>query len=229
MIDPKINLRISSQTDLELLALASELTRKGLGFPQYSNDDVVIPALVAHGYSIEDARDYSVAACWEFIIPGKGMEIVNIGAVSFPAAVDRAIRKGLTQGNDFDGILRLTSTEINQQMQALAEAFELILLPPAPYYSIFMDSCLENGRDLSEGLKYNNLGIHGACVANAADALAAVRQFVFDEQIILPQDLLAALQANFIGFENLRRKLAEDGPKVGCNDDKADTLMVYLF
>jgi formate C-acetyltransferase len=229
MIDPKINLRISSQTDLELLALASELTRKGLGFPQYSNDDVVIPALVAHGYSIEDARDYSVAACWEFIIPGKGMEIVNIGAVSFPAAADRAIRKGLTQGNDFDGILRLTSDEVSQQVQALAEAYELILLPPAPYYSIFMDSCLENGRDLSEGLKYNNLGIHGACVANAADALAVVRQFVFDEQIILPQDLLAALQANFIGFENLRRKLAKDGPKVGCNDDRADKLMVSLF
>ena len=55
LIDPKINLRISSQTDLELLCLASELTRKGLGFPQYSNDEVVIPALVAHGYDLEDA------------------------------------------------------------------------------------------------------------------------------------------------------------------------------
>ena len=83
MIDPKINLRISSDTDLELLTLASELTRKGLGFPQYSNDDVVIPALVAHGYELEDARNYTVAACWEFIIPGKGMEVVNIGLTLF--------------------------------------------------------------------------------------------------------------------------------------------------
>ena len=89
MIDPKINLRIDPQTDLELLTLAAELTRKGLGFPQYANDEVVIPGLVAHGYDLEDARDYTVAACWEFIIPGKGMEIVNIGAVSFPSAVDQ--------------------------------------------------------------------------------------------------------------------------------------------
>ncbi|MBI4786410.1 MAG: hypothetical protein HY782_05120 [Chloroflexi bacterium] len=37
MIDPKIHLRISSKTDLELLELATELTREGLGFPQYSN------------------------------------------------------------------------------------------------------------------------------------------------------------------------------------------------
>ncbi|HEX2949285.1 MAG TPA: pyruvate formate lyase family protein, partial [Armatimonadota bacterium] len=50
MIDPKINLRVNANTDLELLKLATELTKKGLGFPQYSNDDVVIPALVAHGY-----------------------------------------------------------------------------------------------------------------------------------------------------------------------------------
>jgi formate C-acetyltransferase len=93
MIDPKINLRISADTDLELLTLATELTRKGLGFPQYSNDDVVIPALAAHGYKLEDAREYAVAACWEFLIPGKGMDVVNIGAVSFPAAVDGAIRR----------------------------------------------------------------------------------------------------------------------------------------
>ena len=105
LIDPKINLRISSHTDLDLLSLATELTRIGLGFPQYSNDDVVIPALVLHDYALEDARDYVVAACWEFIIPGRGMEVVNIGAVSFPAAVDTAIRMGLCAHDDFEGIL----------------------------------------------------------------------------------------------------------------------------
>ena len=182
LIDPKINLRISSQTDLDLLCLASELTRKGLGFPQYSNDEVVIPALVAHGYELEDARDYVVAACWEFIIPGRGMEIVNIGAVSFPAAVDQAIRSGLADGQGFDEILSRTARKYPAQVHALADVYERILLPPAPYYSVFMRGCLEQGRDLSEGLKYNNLGIHGACSANAADALAAVKQFVFDEQ-----------------------------------------------
>ena len=87
LIDPKINLRVSRDTDIELLTLAAGLTRLGLGFPQFSNDDVVIPGLVAAGYEIEDARDYSVAACWEFIIPGRGMEVVNIGAVSMPSAI----------------------------------------------------------------------------------------------------------------------------------------------
>jgi formate C-acetyltransferase len=92
-----------------------------------------------------------------------------------------------------------------------------------------MRDCLEQGRDLSEGLKYNNLGIHGACSANAADALAAVKQFVFDEQSLSADELLAALQANFEGYESLRRKLDEAGPKVGSNDDRADALLVTLF
>jgi formate C-acetyltransferase len=61
LIDPKINLRISPDTDLDLLALATELTCKGLGFPQYSNDAVVIPALLAHGYDLEDARGFCIA------------------------------------------------------------------------------------------------------------------------------------------------------------------------
>ena len=229
LIDPKINLRISPDTDLDLLVLATDLTRKGLGFPQYSNDAVVIPGLLAHGYEPEDARDYCVAACWEFIMPGRGMEVVNIGAVSFPSAADRAIRTGLAQGANFEHILALTAKDISTQVHRLAGAYETLLLPPAPYYSLFMRGCLENGRDLSEGLKYNNFGIHGAGSSNAADALAAVKQFVFDERSIASNDLLAALQADFEGYADMRRKLADQGPKVGWNEARADELLARLF
>jgi pyruvate-formate lyase len=229
MIDPKINLRISPSTDLSLLTLATELTRKGLGFPQYSNDAVVIPALVEHGYALEDARDYAVAACWEFLIPGKGMEVVNIGAVSMPAAVDAGIQKGLRQGENFEQICQRIARDIREQLQHVVDAYRKLFLPPAPYYSVLMDGCLERVRDLSQGLKYNNFGVHGAGSANAADALAAVRRFVFEEKSVHPEELLAALEANFEGHEPLRRKLAEDGPKVGNNDAAADALMTKVF
>jgi pyruvate-formate lyase len=229
MIDPKINLRISSQTDLELLSLATELTRIGLGFPQYSNDDVVIPALVEHGYDLADARDYVVAACWEFIVPGRGMEVVNIGAVSFPAAADQAIREGLAAGEDFKGIRRRVRNHVLDQVHCLAEAYSRLLLPPAPYYSVFMRGCLETGRDLSEGLKYNNFGVHGAGSASAADALAAVERLVFEEQSISPGDLLSALRAEFRGYEALRERLEHEAPKVGNNDPAPDSLLVELF
>ncbi|HUA76827.1 MAG TPA: pyruvate formate lyase family protein, partial [Acetobacteraceae bacterium] len=135
LIDPKINLRVTRMTDLGLLAKGVELTRIGLGFPQWCNDEVIIPGLVAAGYELEDARDYSVAACWEFIIPGKGMEVVNIGAVSMPAAADRAIRAGLAAGEGFDRILERAGDELAEQVSALAETSRKLLLPPAPWYS----------------------------------------------------------------------------------------------
>ncbi len=229
LIDPKINLRISAHSDLELLSLATELTRIGLGFPQYSNDDVVIPALVAHGYDLEDARDYVVAACWEFIVPGKGLEIVNIGAVSLPYAVNEGVRVGLGARDDFASILRRVAANIEHQVKNLADTYARLLLPPAPYYSVLMSDCLERGSDLANGGKYNNFGIHGAGSANAADALAAVKRFVFDERNIAPGELLAALDANYVGYASLRRKLADEGPKVGNNDDAADALLVTLF
>jgi formate C-acetyltransferase len=229
LIDPKINLRISASTDLELLTLATELTRKGLGFPQYCNDDVVIPGLVACGYRLEDARDYAIAACWEFLVPGKAMDVVNIGAVSFPAAVDQALRDGFSAGEDMPQMLQRVKGNIAQQVSDLACAYERLLLPPAPYYSVLMTDCLEEGRDISEGAQYNNFGIHGAGSANAADALAAIQEFVFREKSVQPREILAALDADYEGFEDLRVKLAEKGPKTGNDDDRADRFLVALF
>jgi formate C-acetyltransferase len=157
------------------------------------------------------------------------MEVVNIGAVSFPAAVDQATRAGLAAGDDFEGILGRVSENITGQVQLLGDAYAQLFLPPAPYYSVFMHGCLEAGQDLSAGLKYNNFGIHGAGSANAADALAAVKQFVFEQGRISSTDLLSALEADFAGDEPMRVKLTDEGPKVGNNDAFVDDLLVKLF
>ena len=229
LIDPKINLRVDRHTDPELLTQAVELTRMGLGFPRYANDEVVIPGLVAAGYDLGDARDYTVAACWEFSIPGKGMEVVNIGAVSMPDAVDKAVRSGLTAGESFARILERVGNNLHSQVVALAENDRKLFLPPAPYYSVLMNGCLERGSDLSRGIRYNNSGIHGAGSANAADALAAVKTLVFEEKRVSVERLLQALDTNFAADEPLLRELRKQAPKVGNNDGRADALLVRLF
>ena len=104
-IDPKINLRVNKDTPLELYEMCTQLTKQGLGFPQYANDDVVIPALVEMGYSIQDARNYTVAACWEFIIPGVALDIPNIGAVSHAQIVHDVIKDHLADCRSFDQLM----------------------------------------------------------------------------------------------------------------------------
>jgi pyruvate-formate lyase len=62
LIDPKVNLRVNRDTPLAVYLLGTQLTKQGLGFPQYCNDDIVIPGLQAKGYDLIDARNYVVAA-----------------------------------------------------------------------------------------------------------------------------------------------------------------------
>ncbi len=229
LIDPKVNLRINAATDQSLLELATELTRKGLGFPQYANDDVVIPALASHGYDLEDARDYTVAACWEFIIPGRGMDVGNIGAVSFPAAADHAIREGLDAGASFEDILDLTREQIALQVRERTTPYERLLWAPAPWYSVLMTNALERGVDHGRGARYRNLGIHGAAAASAADSLAAIQRHVFELADTEPADVLRALDDDFVGHEALRNRLANESPHVGLNEPLVDDLLVKLY
>ncbi len=185
--------------------------------------------MVGFGYQLEDAREYSVAACWEFIIPGRGMDVVNIGAASFPYAVDWAIRETVKQGGDYQQVLDLCRKNVAAQVDHLLEIKKNLLLPPAPFYSALMTDQLETRGDLSEGCQYNNLGIHGSGSANAADALAAAHRYVFGDGSISGERLVAALDGNFAGEEELFDLLRDKSPKTGNNDPFVDEGLRDLF
>ena len=228
LIDPKINLRVDKNTPLEIYKLGARLTKRGLGFPQYDNDDVVVPGLIRKGYSPEDANDYVVAACWEFIIPGKAMDIVNIGALSFAGLVSKTVDH-LGEFKDFDSYYAYVDSEIKKECKAIAAQYKNLYIAPAPLYSVFMDGTLERARDITLGAKYNNFGIHGTGIATAADSLAAIEKYVFDEKSVSVKDLQAALDANFEGWDELWHKLRFEAPKMGNDDDYADKLAQRLL
>ena len=228
LIDPKINLRVDKNTPLEIYKLGARLTKRGLGFPQYDNDDVVVPGLERLGYAPEDANDYVVAACWEFIIPGKAMDIVNIGALSFAGLVSRSV-DDLGQFDSFDAYYAHIDAMIKAECKEIAAGLKNLYIAPAPLYSVFMDGTLERARDITLGAKYNNFGIHGTGIATAADSLAAIRKYVFDEKSVAVKDLQAALDANFEGWDDLYGKLRFEAPKMGNDDDYADALAARLL
>ena len=173
LIDPKINLRVNKDTPREIYLLGTTLTAKGLGFPQYSNDDVVIPALCRWGYALEDARNYVVAACWEFIIPGKAFDVDNVDGVNFPRAVDRALREG--EIGSYQEFRERVRRQIDAEVEALTAPVKNLFFQPSPLQSVLMDGCTETLKDVSEGLRYNNFGLHGVGIANAVDAMAAIK------------------------------------------------------
>ena len=60
---------------------------------------------------------------------------------------------------------------------------------------------------MAVGAKYRNFGVHGAGAASAADALAAVREHVFEQRDVAPGSWSQALDVDFVGYEGLRDRL----------------------
>ncbi len=223
LIDPKINLRVSKNTPAERYTEATELTKVGLGFPQYSNDDIVIPALEALGYEHNDAVNYTVAACWEFIIPNVGGDVANIGAMSYPKAVDRAFHNELIKSETFDEFFDSVKKEIFKESKDICDNIKNLWFVPSPFMNVLMDC------DIYNGGKYNNFGIHGTGIATATDSLAAIKKYVFEEKSITKADYIKAVDENFENDPELLHKLRYEAPKVGNNDDFADSIATELL
>lgn len=229
LIDPKINLRVDKKTPIERFELATELTKKGLGFPQYCNDDVVIPGLIKLGYAPNDAHDYTVAACWEFMVPGNAYDIPNISKVNFPRAIEKAVNEHLCECKSFEEFLTQVQKCTEEECRMVADEMKDMKWPMSPYLSVFVDDCIERGLDLSQGgAVYNNYGAHGVGIASAADAIAAVKKAVFEDEECSAQELIGAIKADFEGCTELRNYLLSC-PKMGNNDDYVDFYSGFLM
>ena len=228
LVDPKINLRVDKQTPLDIYELGTALTKEGLGFPQYANDDVVVPALVKWGYDPEDALDYSVAACWEFLIPGCGMDINNIDAVSFVGSLDTALRQVAESARTFEDVVRAFEEEVQRRADALVEKYAHVEILPGPFVSVISTGCIEKARDISRGAKYNNFGIHGTGIAVTVDSLASVRELVFERKLVSLTELVGLLDTDYAGRPDVLAA-AKAAPKMGNADPKADEIAKRLI
>lgn len=221
LIDPKINLRVNKDTPLSVYEKGTELTKVGLGFPQYSNDDVVIPALIKLGYDPADAADYTVAACWEFIIPGVGMEIANIGALSYPLCVDRAIRT-LSDDSTVQDMKIAVAREIRREAGTIMDKVQNVWFVPSPFMNV-----LYGNKNIADGAKYNNFGMHGTGISCGADSMAALEKYVFTEKRWPLSRVIAALDKDFEGEDEMCAALRYEAPKCG-RDTVAGDYLVYL-
>jgi len=101
---------------------------------------------------------------------------------------------------------------------------------PAPFMSLVMDDCIARGLDYHNGgARYNPTYIQGVGIGTVTDALTAVKYHVFDKQELKMDELLAAMRADFQGYEQLQNKLLNHTPKYGNDDDYADAVAQEIF
>ncbi len=113
--DPPQSLRIHKNTPPELWEAAIETTKICGGIPTFENDDVIIPALMKRGFTLEDARNYSPIGCVE--PGGNGNDWPACGGtgsmsyINLPNAVLLAINNGRLPAALFSPRGGTTSTE----------------------------------------------------------------------------------------------------------------------
>lgn len=222
LIDPKINIRVDHNTPEEIYTLCTRLTRVGLGFPQYSNDDIVIKGLTDLGYEYKDAIEYCVAACWEFIIPEVGEDVVNISALSFPKVIDECLHNDLIKCNTYEDFLACVKDEIKKQVDINCNLVNKLHFISAPLLDELME--YKNNKP-----KYTNYGMHGVGISTGVDSLTAIQKHIYETKDINKEELIHAVDSNFKDNPSLLHLLRYETEKLGSNNETSNSNLIFLL
>jgi formate C-acetyltransferase len=246
LLEPKPNVRLHTGTPDRLLDRVVKMIAETQGSPFLLNfDENSIAGLRWQGLPEEKLWDYAPVGCLENTLQGCDRS----GTVDINMNIAKAVELTLHDGRDeasgkqvgprtgdprtfasFDQFMAAFNTQLKTIMELLIAANDIAdagraRFGPTPYVSALIDGCLENGVDITAGgARYNLVTIEGVALATTADSLAAVKKLVYDEGSVSMDELLQALDANFEGYEPLRRTLLNKAPKYGNDDPYADEI-----
>ena len=213
---PSLSMRVWNGTPHDLLVKAAELTRTGIGLPAYYNDEVIIPALISRGLTLQDARDYCIIGCVE---PQKGgktdgwhdaafFNMLRPMELVFANGMDKGVQVGPRTGElaDFDTYDKLFDAYKKQMDYAIKlmvnadNAVDAAHMErcPLPFLSSMLDDCIGRGKSAQEGgAIYNFTGPQGFGIANVADGLYAIDELVYKTKTVTLQQYAEAIRNNF--------------------------------
>ena len=96
--------------------------------------------------------------------------------------------------------------------------------------SLVFNDCIENAKSLTQG-GGNTVIASPMClgITNVIDSLCVVKQFVFDEKLFPMSELIAALKADWQGYEDMRTLILKKGKFFGNDDDTSNYIAQKLY
>ena len=96
--------------------------------------------------------------------------------------------------------------------------------------SLVFNDCIENAKSLTQG-GGNTVIASPMClgITNVIDSLCVVKQFVFDEKLFPMSELIAALKADWQGYEDMRMLILKKGKFFGNDDDTSNYVAQKLY
>ena len=249
LLQPSSNVQISRKTPQKFLFRACEIARKGWGQPAFYNTEAILQELMNAGKSIEDARKGGTSGCVETGAFGTEAYILQ-GYFNIPKILELTLNNGfdkesgkqlglkLGYGTDFtsyeqlwDAFAKQMKHFIDIKVQGSNVITQLYAkYMPAPFLSIITDDCISRGMDYNAGgARYNTNYLQGVGIGTITDCLTAIKYNIFDKQKFTMDELMKALDADFVGYEHILNMVQNKTPKYGNDDDYADEIMRNVF
>ena len=244
-----LSIRISSKSPRDFLKRTLEAYKYTAGMGIH-NDEILVPQLHDTGYSLEDARDYSIVGCVEPHGTGNDFSYTAGNAVQISILLNMALNEGRTllSGKEtvgaktppastfktFEDVKKAFVEQIKFAIDLCVRKAEIkdktfAEYMPSPLLSSSIEGCLESGMDATRnGAKYNNNPMGSQGLGTVVDSLAAIRWAVFEEKLVTMEELVNIMNKNFKGAEELREKLRNKAPKYGNGDERTDELGLWV-
>jgi formate C-acetyltransferase len=243
---PQLSAQISTKTPPKFLLRCCELLKVGTGLPAIFNSDTMVLGMVSRGIKLEDARSGSVNGCVSCNCDGKD-RMASSGYFNLAKCLELALNDGVDHltgeqlgprtGNpvsfgSFAELMEAYRHQIRHFVSVKVRYDNLVrdvyaTYCPVPITSALIDDCIGTATDWhAGGSRYKEAVISAVGIGTAADALAGIKKHVFDDRTVSMGELCTALDADFEGYEPLRRRLVNRTPHYGNDDDYADDLAV---
>jgi len=224
-----------------------EVVRSGLGQPSIKNDPIIIKGLMDHyGFTLEEARSWSVVGCISpaptihhgrarrdafSVTPLKWLELTLYNGIEHVYPPRMGKQMGLQTGDvsKFSTFEELFEAFRKQFVYQLRMAMRLKtiseyhsnLILKRPFLSCVFRRSLKSCRDITVTPEKGVPWANDPGIVDTVDSLIDLKKLVFDDKKYAMEEVLKALRADWVGYEEMRQDFI-NVPKFGNNNNYAD-------
>ena len=248
-LQPGLSIHIAKNTPDDFLLAGIRVIRQGHGYPSIFNPDTYVQEMTRAGKTLEDAREGGCSGCIEVGAFGKEAYLLT-GYLNTPKILE------ITLHNGFDPISQQQlglQTGDPRQFKTFEELYEawhkqmtyfvnlklsvnnyiermFSLYAPATFLSLYIDDCIEKGKDYySGGARYNTTYIQCTGLGTITDCFTTLKKHVFEDKRYTMEQVLEVCDKNWADNEPMRQYIRNHTPFFGNDDAYADTIAVRVY